>query len=280
MRVSVSIASSKIAPSSKSRLPTGASRSDADAQRGGILGTGGDEGGVIGRRVVRIAGLGSGHDLEHQRAIDDGARHGAVRGEPLPGVVGRGCAARRDRASACGRRRRSRPPGCGSSRRHPSPGRACRCPRRARRPPRRSSRRPCATDRAGLRVAPNSSFSVVGRTHLGRVRLADQHRPGTSQPGNAGGVGGRHVAGERTGAVGRRIGRGVGQILGRERHAVQRPAPDMRQAVALARLGDGPLAIPRHDGVDARILGLELLERDPAGLLGRDLAHAAAPAGV
>ena len=81
-----------------------------------------------------------------------------------------------------------------------------------------------------------------------------------------------HVVGERARAVGRRIRRRVVEILGRERDAVQRAAPDVRQAVALARLGERALAVPGDDGADARILGLEPLERRAAGLLGRRLA--------
>ena len=61
---------------------------------------------------------------------------------------------------------------------------------------------------------------------------------------------------------------------------MQRAAPDVRQAVALARLGQRALAVPGDDGVDARVLRLELLERRAAGLLGGDLAaHAGLPAG-
>ena len=48
----------------------------------------------------------------------------------------------------------------------------------------------------------------------------------------------------------------------------------MRQAIALARLGQRALAVPGDDRVEARVLRLELLERGAAGLLGRDLAHA------
>ena len=199
------------------------------------------------------------------------ARHRPVRREALPGVVASPARRSRARASACGRRRRSRRPGCGSSRRRRSPGRACRCPPRA---PRAAPPLEPPGVRAvscGLRVAPKSRFSVVGRdAHLGRVRLADQHGAGAAQARDAGGVAGGHVAGERARAVGRRIRRRVVQILGRERDAVQRAAPDVRQAVALARLGERALAVPGDDGADARILGLQPLERGAAGLLGRD----------
>ena len=131
----------------------------------------------------------------------------------------------------------------------------------------------------GLRVAPKSRFSVVGRMPISGVFVlpistAPARRRRAMQVASVDG----HVVGERARPVGRRVRRRVVQILGRERHAVQRPAPDVRQAVALARLGERALAVPGDHGADARVLGLEPLERLAAGLLGRRLgAHAVTP---
>ena len=237
-----------------------------------VLDAGGDEGAVVRRREVRVAGLRTGHDFEHQRAIRHRSRHGAVGGKALPGVVGGGRAAHEPARrlvaddAATGRRDADGATAVGALGDRPD----------ARRERRRGTAARAA-GRAGLvqRVARDAEEQVLRRgagAHLRRVGLADQDGPGPAQARDAGGVGRGHVVGERARAVGRRVGRGVGQVLGRERDAVQRAAPDVRQAVALACLGQRTLAVPGHDGVDPRVLGLEALERSTAGLLGRDLA--------
>ena len=179
----------------------------------------------------------------------------------------------RARASACDRRRRSRPPGCGSSRRRPSPARACRCRRPSAAPAPPLEPPGVRVMSCGLRVGPKSAFSVVGRAPISGVLVlpistAPARRRRAMQAASDDG----RLSANATGAVGGRIRRRVVEILGGERDAVQRPAPDVRQAVALARLCQGALAVPGDDRVDARILRLELLERRPAGLLGGDLA--------
>ena len=105
-------------------------------------------------------------------------------------------------------------------------------------PRRRSTRPGVRVVSCGLRVMPKSRLLGRRRAPISGVLVfpistAPARRRRATQAASVPGT--LSVKAERS--VGRRVGRRVGEVLGRERDAVQRAAPDVRQAVALARLG-------------------------------------------
>ena len=104
-----------------------------------------------------------------------------------------------------------------------------------------------------------------------QVGLADDHAAGVDDALDGGGRAHRHVVAEERRAVGRAHAGRVEQVLGRERHARERPEPALlRERAGVAQAA---LAIRRDERVELGP-GLDAVEVVGDDLLGGDVAGA------